>query len=167
MAQCQGLSFPSLLEFFRLSLPSSYWYKTIYVLYCITTVTSDTKLIDKWVIWRWSKLKKTIKICRDQVRLRGLWLQGWRQGRWFLHWWPDPRLQHQPYQQDHWRGWRPKGEGQEDCHPRGHVPSLQGRQGVQGHRWHPRFRWDLEVVRQERRQDHPPQRSLQAVDQSR
>ena len=43
MAQCQGLSFPSLLEFFRLSLPSSYWYKTIYVLYCITTVTSDTQ----------------------------------------------------------------------------------------------------------------------------
>ena len=105
--------------------------------------------------------------CRNQVRLRGLRLQGWRQSRCFLHWWPHPRLQLEPHQQHHLQHvrWSPRKE-QEDDHHRWDVPHLQEGQGLQGHRWHPRFRWNLEIVRQERGQDHPQQGSLQAVDQS-
>merc|ERR1711971_1355172 len=56
-------------------------------------------------------------------------------------------------------------EKQEDHRPRGYVSPLQKGQGLQGYRWHPRFRCDLEVVRQKFRQDHALQGSLQAVDQ--
>ena len=105
--------------------------------------------------------------CRNQVRLRGLRLQGWRQSRCLLHWWPHPRLQLEPHQQHHLQHvrWSPRKE-QEDDHHRWDVPHLQDCQGLQGHRWHPRFRWNLEIVRQERGQNHPQQGSLQAVDQS-
>lgn len=100
---------------------------------------------------------------RNQVRLWGLWLHRRRQGRCLLHRRLGPRLQLEPHHEDHRGDRRPEGEGQEEYHHVRPLPNLLPGQELQGHRWHPRFRGDLEVVRQERWQDHALQGSLQVV----